>query len=120
MAMACMLVLYCSYFSAFCRPVRYRTNLLQVLSTDGRPVWGVTWLDGRIYVVCSDSNVVKVFDGVRPYDLVDSIVVSELRGAWDLVACRVHRCLYLPDFKTPCVWLIDARQQTVTRYSLNY
>ena len=95
--------------------MRRRTRLLGVLNTDARPVWGVTWLDGRIYVACSDSNVVKIFDGVRPYGLVDSVVVSGLRGAWDLVACRIHRCLYLSDFKTLCVWRIDAQDQTVTR-----
>jgi len=99
--------------------VRRRTRLLQVLSTDARPVWGVTWLDGRIYVVCSDSNAVKVFDALSPYGLVDSIVVGGLRGAWDLVACHVHRCLYVSDFKTPCVWHIDARDQTVTRYTVS-
>lgn len=98
--------------------MRYRTRLLQVLDTDGHPVWGVTSLDGRIYVACSDCNAIKVFEGVRPYGLVDNIVVSGLRGAWDLVACRVQRCLYLSDFKTPCVWNIDARHQTVTRYML--
>ena len=89
-----------------------------MLCTDARPVWGVTWLDGRIYVVCSDSNAVKVFDGVSPFDVVDSIVISGLRGAWDLVACHVRRCLYMSDFKTSCVWHIDARDQIVTRYVL--
>jgi hypothetical protein len=102
-------------FPGVCRPFRRVPKLLTTLSSGGRAVWGVAWLDGRIYVVSADSNQLTVYRGDSPFDCVDNIVVEGSGKLWDMVACSTNRCLFVTDYTNGCVWHIACPQQTITR-----
>ena len=78
-----------------------------VLSQEGPKisVTGVASLHNRIFVAFHKSNKIDVHRADGPVFLkLHEIPVKELRGPWDLAACKMRRCLYVTDSATNRLW----------------
>lgn len=78
-------------------------------------MWGVAWLDQRIYVTRTGSTHVIVYSGVSPYECVDDVAMDNTAVFWDMIACSTNNCLYITDFANRCVWRLTSREQNITR-----
>ena len=80
---------------------------------NGKPVWGVTSLDNRLYVLRGNksSEQIEVYDVTSSYNLLQSLTVSGLGNGQDIVACRHNRCAYISDRAHDSVHRVDRRQR---------
>ena len=98
-----------------CKPLRRQPLYLTTLASENRAVWGVAWLADRIFVACSKSNSLMVYESKKPFRCIDEVVVTGLGDFWDIVACSANSCLYLSDFTNKCVWCVTSPDQIITR-----
>jgi len=68
-------------------------------------VWGVTYLDNIMYVVCRDSSTIRLYntDTLSTLDVV--IDVTGMTDPRDIVVCRHDRQLYVADWY--CIWRVS-------------
>ena len=67
---------------------------------------GVAELDNILYVVFQASSVIRMYTADTFSPLGDGIRVEGMMNAWDIVACRHDRQLYVADWKK-CVWQVS-------------
>ena len=68
-------------------------------------VWGVTQLDNVLYVVCSNSSIIKTYTADTLSPLAEGIHVEGMRDPRDIVVCRHDRQLYVAQWD--CIWQVS-------------
>jgi len=62
---------------------------LETSLAEGKPIFGVTYLDNELYVLRRRTADIEVYEVARPsYKLTRRLNVSKLRNPLDLAACR--------------------------------
>ena len=80
-------------------------------------VWGVAELNNEIYVVCSQSPIVRVFAADPPNNRLKDFKVEGLQRPRDLTADSLTQQLYIADIlDSRCVWRIAAADHTVDKF----
>ena len=87
---------------------------------EGKPVWGVTSLDNRLYVLRGNksSEQIEVYD-IDSYRLLRSLTVPGGGAKTDIVACKHNRCAYVPDSLHNSVHRVALPDATVTHWPVN-
>jgi len=60
---------------------------LETSLAEGKPIFGVTYLDNELYVLRRRTADIEVYE-VASYKLTRRLTVSKLRNPLDLAACR--------------------------------
>jgi len=86
----------------------------------GEPVWGVTSLDNRLYVLRGNksSEQIEVYD-IDSYRLLRALSVPGLGAKTDIVACGHNRCAYISDYTHQSVHRIALSDATVACWPVN-
>ena len=84
-------------------------------------VKGVTWLDNKIYVVCSESKNVFVYSDKLPFTRLpeEEFQISEMMEPWDMTSAEVNRSIYISDCTNKCIWIIETAGKTVQKMSVD-
>lgn len=98
-----------------------RAQLLGKVQSCWPSLRGVTYLDNRVFVLGRRSNGISVFEDKPPYSQVNEIEVKGLTWPRDMAGCQENRMLYVADNycdnnKQYCIWRVDAREGTSTKY----
>ena len=66
----------------------------------------MTWLENRIYVVCDNSNQIRVFEGEVPFREIfrETIEIQGMTGPYDMVASKVNRSIFISDYEANMLW----------------
>ena len=99
--MRCTLVV-----TGICRPYLLRPQRLAKLAAD-EEVFGVAYLNEKIYAVCEWSPIIRVYDAKAPYLRQPNIEVEDLQRPRDIAACDKTKRLFVTDFINDCVWEVD-------------
>lgn len=81
-----------------------RAKHLNRLDIHGSWVEGAAAVDDRLYLILRGSSSLVVYTNPTPHTRQYSIAVAGMMGPIDIVACRVHRCIYIADSGARCVW----------------
>lgn len=92
-------------FKRVCRPCTSTPCTQHTLDCQ-RNVAGVAALDGKLYVV-TEFQIVRVFADSRPFSRLADIVVRNMQGPSDIVACIDTFQLYIADYKARNIWQMD-------------
>jgi len=86
----------------------------------GEPVWGVTSLDNRLYVLRGNksSEQIEVYN-IDSYRFLRCFTVPELGAKTDIVACKHNRCAYVADYSHKSVHRVALTDATVTHWPVN-
>jgi len=82
-------------------------------------VSGVAQLDGRIYVLCDQSQTITVYDDktfVRQKDVVMKIKARKAVNAYDIAACKLNHCLYVTDINNRCILKLTDGGRTLIKW----
>ena len=89
---------------------------------EGDPVWGVTSLDNRLYVLRGNksSEQIEVYD-IDSCRLVRALTVSGFgaKTLTDIVACGHNRCVFISDDSHDSVHRVALSDATVTHWPVN-
>jgi hypothetical protein len=94
------------HFREICRPFKCSPEQLTGLSADfedlrvadDRTVNGVSEFNGKLYVICSESDSVSVFVSSPPFSRCDDIRIQGMTSPVDIVTCSDTGQLYIADF----------------------
>ena len=75
-----------------------------------------TYLNRNIYLVVQSSNVIKVYLADKPFTIQNDIVVKEMIGPMDIVACSTYKCCYVAD--TFGIWRVKIYTPTEQKEQL--
>jgi len=78
-------------------------------------VRGVTQLHDVVYVVCVGSSSIVRFNATTHQRLTD-INVTDLTAPWDIAACQQTSQLYIPDWRSECIWRVSADGADIKRW----
>ena len=92
-----------------------RVDKVATLRVSETFIMGVTLLDGRIYVICDESNIIAVFTSQQPFRRLQDIVVNGLWSPGDIAASVNVGCLYVIDSR-PAVWRISVDNGAVVQW----
>lgn len=97
-------------FRRVCHP--FRTNPKPLTTLDvagpGSSVYGMAEHDGKLYVVCESSDVVRVFATSQAFNHIGDIRVEGLETARDLVVCPATGHLFVADWSVRCaIWRVN-------------
>jgi len=78
-------------------------------------VTGVTYLDNIMYVVCSLSSTIRLYntDTLSPLDVV--INITGMKRPHDIVVCRHDRQLYIADYNY-CIWRVSVDDHSYVKW----
>ena len=84
-------------------------------------IYGVAWLENKIYVVYGGSNRVHVFPDQAPFDELkdDRIEIKEMEVPYDMAASRVCRSMFISDFDNRCIWRIQMPSKKISRWEID-
>ena len=85
-------------------------------------VYGVAWLENKIYVVCEDSNLVHVYSDEEPFDELedDRIEIKEMKDPYDMAASGVSRSIFISDYRdNRCIWRIQMPSKEISRWEID-
>ena len=84
-------------------------------------VYGVAWLENKIYVVCKESNLVHVYPDEEPFDELkdDRIEIKEMKHPYDMAASGVSRSIFISDFDNRCIWRIQMPSKKISRWKIS-
>ena len=87
---------------------------------EGKPVWGVTSLDNRLYVLRGNksSEQIEVYN-IDSYRFLRCLTVPRLGAKTDIVACEHNRCAYISDISHNSVHRVALSDDTVTHWPVN-
>ena len=97
-------------------------QLIRTLTKEGSsPVFGVAWLENKIYVVCHDSHRVHVYPAQEPFDELkdDRIEIKEMKGPLDMAASGVSRSVFISDNDNRCIWRIQMPSREISRWKID-
>ena len=95
-------------------------TVAQVVHTlpEGELVWGVTSLDGEIYLLRrQERDEIEVYDAIT-YRLRRCLTVPDAQGFADMSSCERHRCLYVADPILTCIHRLDSTGKA-TRWAVD-
>lgn len=69
-------------------------------------VCGVAQISNRIFVICLESNIIRVFSDERPHDRLADILIESMDDPNDIAACFYNCHLYVVDWGCHCVWKV--------------
>ena len=80
---------------------------------------GVTYLDNIMYVVCSESSTIRLYntDTLSPLDV--DINVTGMRLPCDIVVCRHDRQLYVANYDCymdGCIWRVSVDDHSYVKW----
>ena len=77
--------------------------------TKDHSIDGVTWLENKIYVVCSLSNRVHVFPDQEPFDELkeEEIKIEGMKQPRDMSASKVSQLIFISDPGDRCLWRVQ-------------
>jgi len=86
---------------------------------EGEPVYGVTSLDNRLYLLRDKSSEqIEVYD-IDSYRLLHCLTVSGLGHTGDIVACRHNRCAYISDISHSSIHRLALSNAALTQWPMN-
>ena len=87
---------------------------MYMLYVVGRVVYGVTYLDNIMYVVCYMSSTIRLYntDTLSPLDVV--INVTGMKHPHDIVVCRHDRQLYVADWYR--IWRVSVDDHSYVKW----
>jgi hypothetical protein len=96
------------YFMNVCHPLYCSPSQLAKFSVqDAGNAAGVAELSGRLYVACTKSGVIQVFESKPPFDRIDVINVDGLISSSDITACSITSQLYVADIEERAIWRVN-------------
>ena len=69
-------------------------------------VRGIASVQGKIYIVCRNSNNIYCFRGDKPFTFQQKIAIPDIKMPFDIAGCEQNACLYVTGLcqsKDPCV-----------------
>ena len=83
-------------------------------------VFGVAWLENKIYVVCRGSNLMHVYPDQEPFDELedDRIEIKEMKPI-DMAASGVSRSIFIIDPGNRCIWRIQMPSKEISRWEID-
>ena len=84
-------------------------------------MYGVAWLENKIYVVCCGSNLVHVYPDKKPFDELkdERIEIKEMKRPWDMAASGVSRSIFISDRDNLCIWRIQMPSKEISRWEID-
>ena len=78
---------------------------------------GVTWLENRIYVVCDNSNKIRVFEAQQPFLEIfrERIEIQGMKRPYDMVASKVNRSIFISDYGANMLWKLQMPCKTISK-----
>ena len=85
---------------------------------EGEPVWGVTSLAGKVYVVREkERDQVEMYDAIS-FRLQRCLTVPNAGGFIDMTSCEYFCCVYIANYFAECVHRLDS-QGDVAQWAVN-
>jgi len=101
-----------------CSPYRYRIDLVRRLTYRERlPVFGVTTLNNKIFVVYQKLPFIVVYMSDEPYTQLPDISINGLKYPYDIAAGS--SCIYVSDLGSnanPAMWRLKAADSKVDQW----
>lgn len=94
-------------------------NLMASLDTADNSVWGVTYLEDKIYAVTRrPSKFILVYRLQTPFQQLtdEKISLSQVKSPRDVAACRASKSIYVTDDGEKCVWKLCIDDRKLTRW----
>ena len=84
-------------------------------------MYGVAWLENKIYVVCHRSNLVHVYPDQKPFDELkdDRIEIKGMKRPQDMAASGVSRSIFISDRVNRCIWRIQMPSKEISRWKID-
>jgi hypothetical protein len=83
-----------------------KSRLLQTLQTKNA-AWGVCEFSNKLYVACSCSNIIQVFNSSPPFSQLEDIEIRGLTDPNDISVCVVTGQLYIADHDQCAIWRVN-------------
>src|ERR1043165_3513451 len=95
----------------------HNLQVLHVIPSEGRYVFGLATLGSELFVVCDESSFIQVY---RTSDFAElrHIKVSDMEDPRSLAACQHHNCLYISDGRLAHIRRVDLSNSSVTKWSV--
>jgi DNA-binding beta-propeller fold protein YncE len=93
-------------FRRLCQPFKCRSQQLSELCVE-RNVCGLAEFSEKLYLVCIQSDTITVLNSSPPFDMLDNIIVQEMRDPTDIVVCSDKSRLYVADYKQCAIWRVN-------------
>ena len=96
-------------------------GLVGLFRKEKNEVYGVAWLENKIYVVCGHSNRVHVYPDREPFDELkdEGIQIREMKEPWDMAASGVSRSIFISDSDNQCIWRIQMPSKEISRWKID-
>jgi DNA-binding beta-propeller fold protein YncE len=70
-------------------------------------VSGISEFRNKLYVVCSQSNSINVFNSNPPFDILENFQIQEMKDPNDIVVCSDTSQLYIADYEQRAIWRVN-------------
>jgi hypothetical protein len=78
---------------------------------DPREVWGVTEMNGEIFVVYSKYNTIEVFEGSAPFNRKTPITITDMNEPCNIISYDKTTQLFISNFTTRVIWRVNINTQ---------
>jgi hypothetical protein len=95
------------HFSRVCHPFKSIPQQLGSLQVEKETVTGVTEFNNKLFVICSQSTTVHVFNSNSPFSRLENIEIQGLLNPRDIVVCSDSSQLYIADYKQRVIWRVN-------------
>ena len=91
------------------------------IEEESSDVYGVTWLENKIYVVCRGSNLVHVYPDKEPFDELedDRIEIKEMKRPYDMATSGIIRSIFISDNVNQCIWSVQTPSKEISRREID-
>jgi hypothetical protein len=95
------------HFSRVCHPFKCIPQQLESLQIEKKIINGVTEFNNKLFVICSGSTTVHVFNSNSPFNRLENIEVRGLMNPSDIAVCSDTSQLYIADCMHCAIWRVN-------------
>ena len=70
----------------------------------------------KIYIACIGKTAIIVYEAEPSYTQLEDIVIQQLTYPRHMVACNIHKCLYVSDRLINCVFRVDINNLKIDNF----